>query len=132
MNPALRPVLAVLLTGLWVNASEFLRNEIFLKHYWVGHYQSLGLVFPSEPVNGAVWVSWGFLFALVIHLLARRFSLVQTALVAWLAGFVLMWVVLWNLKVLPEGLLLFALPLSLLECFVGAWIAHRLAPAQRP
>lgn len=132
MSPVLRPALAVFLTGLWVNGSEFLRNEIFLKHYWVDHYQSLGLVFPSEPVNGAVWVTWGFLFALAIHLLSRRFSFVQTALVSWLAGFVLMWVVLWNLKVLPEGLLVFALPLSLLECFVGAWIARRVAPPGHP
>jgi len=38
-----RTVLSVILTGIWVNACEFVRNEVLLKRYWVDHYQSLGV-----------------------------------------------------------------------------------------
>jgi hypothetical protein len=37
-----------------------------------------------------------------------------------------MWVVIWNLNVLPLGLLYFAVPMSLFEAFVAAWIIKRL------
>jgi hypothetical protein len=37
-----------------------------------------------------------------------------------------MWVVIGNLNVLPTGILLYAIPLSLLEAFVAAWIIKRL------
>ncbi len=128
MSLRFRSIAAVILAGLWVNASEFFRNEILLKSYWVNHYQSLELTFPSEPLNGIVWVLWGFLFATAIHIVSRRFGLVQTALVCWLMGFVLMWIVLWNLSVLPSGILVFAIPLSFLEALVGAYICRKVSP----
>jgi multisubunit Na+/H+ antiporter MnhB subunit len=123
-----RSLLAILATGLWVNASEFFRNEVLLKPLWIAHYESLGQRFPSEPVNGAMWVAWGFLFAVLVFALSRRFALVPTAALAWLAGFVLMWIVMGNLNVLPSGLLPWAVPLSLLEAFVAAWVSRRVAP----
>ena len=88
MNIRSRNIIALILTGVWVNASEFIRNEILLKAYWVDHYQSLGMIFPSEPANGMIWIAWGFLFALAIFLISRKFNLIQTALIAWLMAFV--------------------------------------------
>ena len=37
-------------------------------------------------------------------------------------SFVLMWLVIGNLEVLPFKILLFAIPLSILECYIAAWI----------
>jgi len=122
MKLTIRDILAVLLTGVWVNASEFFRNEVLLKNFWVDHYQSLGMVFPSAPLNAAVWVGWGFLLAISIYVISRRFAVLQTALIAWFMGFVLMWVVTWNLSVLPNSILIYAIPLSLLEVFVGSYV----------
>jgi hypothetical protein len=119
-------MLAIVVSGLWVNASEFFRNEIMLKSLWVSHYQAMGKTFPSAPINGALWGLWGFCFAVIIFVLSRRFSLTHTGLLAWVFGFVLMWIVLWNLSVLPNGLLLYAVPLSLLEVFVAAFLCKRL------
>lgn len=119
---------AVLLTGIWINASEFMRNEVFLKEYWVNHYQSLGLTFPSAPINGGVWGLWGFVFALAVYLVSRKFNLIQTMLICWLMGFVLMWLVIGNMSVLPTGILIFAIPLSLLETFVAGYIAQKIHP----
>jgi hypothetical protein len=124
MNQKYQPILAIAFTGIWINASEFLRNEVLLKSYWLNHYQSLGLTFPSAPINGAVWMVWGFIFATSIYLLSQKFSLLQTAIISWLIAFVLMWIALWNLNVLPSGILVYAVPLSLLECLVGAYICH--------
>ena len=128
MNQSSRSILAVVAAGVWVNASEFFRNEVLLKSYWTDYYKSLGLVFPSEPKNGMIWMVWGFLFAWAIYLISRKFSLVQTALLAWLTGFVLMWIVTWNMNVLPPGILVYAVPLSLLEAWLGSYLCKKLAP----
>ena len=121
-------ILPIVLSTLWISLSEFVRNELLVKSYWVQHYESLGLVFPSELVNGMIWGLWSLLFAIAITIISQRFSLLHTTLLSWGVGFVLMWVVLWNLNVLPPGLLIIAVPLSLLEAFVAAWIIQKLSP----
>ena len=131
MKPLSQSILAVIVTGIWVNVCEFFRNEVLLKRYWVDHYQSLGMTFPSEPKNGMIWVLWGFLFALAIYFISRRFNVIQTALVSWFTAFVLMWVVTFNLRVLPSAILVYAVPLSLLEVFIGSTICARISPNKR-
>jgi len=120
-------ILPVLLATIWISISEFVRNEFILKSYWTAHYQSLGLTFPSEPVNGAVWGLWSLCFAIAIFIIAKKFSLMQTTFLSWLFGFVLMWIVILNLNVLPAGILFFAIPLSLLETFVASFIFKKIA-----
>ena len=126
-----RNILAVIVAAIWINISEFFRNGYWLNSDWTGHYRSLGLVFPAQPVNGAVWGLWGLLFAIAIyftgrHVAAPRAPLLATTALAWLYGFVLMWIVTWNLGVLPLRILVFAVPLSILEAFVAAVIIKRL------
>jgi hypothetical protein len=50
MNFMKKTVLPILLATIWISISEFLRNEILFKSYWIQHYQKLGLVFPSDPI----------------------------------------------------------------------------------
>jgi len=127
MNALRRTVMPILLATVWIGLSEFVRNEFLLKSYWTDHYENLGIIFPSEPVNGAVWGLWSLLFAVAIFIISRKFTLIQTTLLSWFVAFVLMWVVIGNLGVLPHGLLPIAVPLSLLEAFVAAWIITRLS-----
>ncbi len=119
-------ILAVILAGFWVSASEFLRNEILLKSHWLRHYQSLGVDYPSAPLNGMIWVLWSFLFALAVYWLSRKFTLLETTLFSWFVGFVWMWLVIGNLGVLPFSILPLAIPLSLLETFLAAWICVKV------
>lgn len=112
---------------MWISLSEFVRNQFLIQSYWTAHYQSLGLTFPAEPINGAVWGVWSLAFAIVIYILLTKFSFAQTVLLGWVIGFLLMWLVIGNLGVLPFGILPIALPLSMLEVFVAAWIIQRLA-----
>ncbi|MCU0644925.1 MAG: hypothetical protein MUC94_11765 [bacterium] len=122
-----KTILPIFLATIWISLSEFVRNELLFKTYWIDYYQKLGLVFPSEPINGAMWGLWSLLFAIAIFIIAKKFSLIQTTLLAWLVGFILMWVVIGNLGVLPYGLLLFAIPLSLLESFIAAYIIKKIS-----
>lgn len=128
MNGILRTaVLPILAASLWISISEFLRNEIIIKSYWISHYEKMGIKFPSEPLNGAVWGIWSVMFAVTVFIISKKFSFIHTALFSWYIGFVLMWTVIGNLGVLPEGLLLVAVPLSLLESFIAAFIIRKLA-----
>lgn len=122
-----KTILPVLLATIWISISEFVRNEFVFKSYWTDHYESLGLDFPDAPVNGAMWGVWSMLFAILIYILNKKFSLAGTTFVSWFAAFLLMWVVTWNLAVLPPGILWFAAPLSLLETFVAALIIRKLS-----
>jgi hypothetical protein len=115
-------ILPVLAATLWISISEFVRNQFLVNSFWTSHYQALGLTFPSEPVNGAVWGLWSLLFAIAIFIMAKKFTLLQTVFLSWFTGFVMMWVVIGNLGVLPYGLLGFAVPLSILEAFIATWI----------
>lgn len=121
-----KTILPILLATFWISLSEFIRNEFLFKSYWVDHYKSLEIVFPSEPINGAVWGLWSLMFAVSIYILLQRFSLLQTTFLAWFMAFVMMWVVTGNLGVLPYGLLLYGIPLSLLESFIAALIIRSL------
>jgi hypothetical protein len=128
-----RFLLATLSAGLWIGANEFLRNELLFKSAWIEKYRSLGLRFPSSPVNNALWAVWGFLLAAVIVHLVRRRKLAETILIAWTLAFALMWIVIGNLGVLPFALLPVAVPWALFEVAGAAFIAARITrPAASP
>ena len=127
MNTLKNTILPIVLATLWISISEFGRNEFLLKTYWTTHFENLGIVFPSEPINGAVWGLWSLCFAIAISIIGKKFSLVQTTLLSWFVGFVLMWISSGNMGVLPFGLLIYAVPLSLLEAFLASYIVKKLS-----
>ena len=120
-------ILPIVLATLWISISEFGRNEFLLKTYWTTHFENLGIVFPSEPINGAVWGLWSICLAIAIFIIAKKFSLVQTTLLSWFVGFVLMWISSGNMGVLPFELLVYAVPLSMLEAFLASYIVKKLS-----
>jgi hypothetical protein len=123
-------ILPVLLATVWISISEFVRNEFLLKSLWIKHYKELGLTFPAAPVNGAVWGIWSLMFATAVFIIARKFTLWETTLLSWFVAFPMMWLVLGNLALLPHMLVLYALPLSLLESFIATLIIKKI-PAVR-
>jgi len=122
-----RTVLAVLLAGVWVNLCEFVRNQLLLLSQWQAHYRGMGQVFPAQPVNALLWVVWAFLLAGTVFAITRRFGLWRTTFLAWVMAFVMMWVAIWNLSVLPLGILPVAMPFSFIEVLGAALICRRLA-----
>jgi len=115
-------ILSVFAAGIWITLSEFIRNEILFKSYWVEHYRALGLGFETSPVNGILWMTWSFLLAYVIYRMLPKFAYVQALFLSWVMAFVMMWVTIYNLQVLPLKLLLFAVPLSMFEVWLAAVI----------
>jgi len=122
-----KTILPILIATVWISISEFIRNEFLFKSIWVDHYDSLGLIFPSEPINGAVWGIWSLAYAIGIFIIAKRFNLWESFLLSWFIGFVLMWLVTGNMGVLPFSILIYAIPLSLLEAFLATWIIKKLS-----
>lgn len=121
-----KTVLPILIATIWISISEFFRNSILLHNFWTEHYETLGLTFPEQPINGAVWGIWSLCFAIAIYIFSKKYTLLQTSILSWFIGFVFMWLVVGNLGVLPFGILLFAIPLSLLEAFVATYIIFKL------
>lgn len=115
-------IIPILITGIWINISETVRWMFLVESYWLEKYQNLNLIFPDETINMIAWMIWGFFYATVIFILSRRYNLLQTTFLSWFVAFVMMWVILWNVGVLPTGMLWFNIPLSLFETFIGAYI----------
>lgn len=132
-NTALKSTfLPIAAATLWISVSEFLRNTFLLHEHWAVHYKGMELVFPEAPVNGAVWGIWSLCLAVAVFVFSKKYTLWQTALLTWFIGFVLMWLVIGNLGVLPWGILPMAVPLSILEAYVASFIVFRLSPGRRP
>jgi hypothetical protein len=119
-------LLAVVVVSIWISLSEFFRNELLFKNYWTTHYENMGITFPSESINGIVWGIWSLVFAYIIFVLLQKFTQGRTVWIAWVAGFILMWLVVGNMGVLPYKILLFAVPLSLLEVWVSVFLYRKI------
>lgn len=124
-------VFPIILATVWISLSEFFRNTFLLHKYWTEHYQSLGLTFPEQPINGAVWGIWSLCFASTIFIFSKKYTLIQTSLLSWFVGFVFMWLVVGNLGVLPFGILIYAIPLSVLETLVATYICFKLDKSRK-
>lgn len=118
-------ILPILITGIWVNISETIRWIFLVESYWLDKYQNLNLTFPNDTVNMIAWMIWGFFHATVIFILSQRYNLLQTTILSWFVAFAMMWIIVWNIGVLPIGMLWFNIPLSLLEALIGAYICIR-------
>ncbi|MEK7603036.1 MAG: hypothetical protein AAB459_02210 [Patescibacteria group bacterium] len=114
--------LAIFLTTLWIGFSEFLRNQLLFNYIWIEHYKELGLNFASKPINGVIWMIWSAVFAVVIYKIYNKFNAKETFVLSWVIGFLMMWLVIGSLGVLPIKLLLFAIPLSFIEVFGAIFI----------
>ena len=126
MQP-MRPLLAILAATVWISVNEFVRNQLVLLDKWAEHYAGLGLTFPAEPVNGAVWGLWSLCFAVIAYFISRNSDPLRAVLLLWSMGFVLMWIVIGNMAVLPFSILPVAIPWSLIEAFGAVWIMKRIA-----
>ena len=124
-----KSILSIIIAGIWITVSEFVRNELLFKGYWLDHYRAMGLEFKTLPLNGVFWMIWSFALAYLIFRLQKKFSAVETILLAWLAAFVMMWLTIYNLQVLPLTLLIFAVPLSLFEVAVATFIISKFRNA---
>jgi hypothetical protein len=119
------PIIKIILAGLWITVSEFIRNEVLFKSYWINRFNALGLQFNTTPLNGMMWILWSFIMAFVIYRLLQRLCFWEVFGLSWLSAFLMMWIVIFNLQVLPVKLLISAVPLSMLEILVAEFILKK-------
>ena len=113
--------------GFWINLSETIRWLFLIESYWVEYYQKLGLIFPKGPLSAIIWMIWGFLFAILLYVLSKKYNTIKTTLISWFAVFVMLWIVLWNVNILPVKILWIVVPLSFVETYIGALIYKKLS-----
>jgi len=117
-----KTIVPVVLAGFWITLSEFVRNEFLLKKVWSNHFASLGLTFETLPVNGVLWMVWSFCLAFFLFRLLRYAAFKEAVALTWLVAFVMMWITIYNLQVLPLTLLAAAVPLSVVEVAVAGFV----------
>jgi hypothetical protein len=67
-----------------------------------------------------------FIFAGITVFIVKKMTAVESMLILWITGFLMMWIVAGNLNVLPFKLLIFAIPLSIIEVFVAVFISRKI------
>jgi hypothetical protein len=127
MNFVKRVLIPILIAWIWISLCEFVRNQFWLISVWTEHYKNMGLIFPTKPINGAVWGIWALVFAILIYFVSKKFTLIQSSIIMWFNGFVLMWLVIGNMNVLPFKILYYAIPFSMIEAFVAVLIIKKLS-----
>lgn len=115
----------ILLVGIWINISETLRWILFSKSYIDIHFEAVNLILPNEPINNILWIIWGIIIAVMIFIISKKFTVLQTTFIIWVVVFVMHWLALWNFTVLPINILWLVVPLSYIEVLVGALICNR-------
>jgi uncharacterized membrane protein len=116
----------VLLVAIWINFSGTVRWMLFAKKKFDALYKGRGLDFPNALANNILWILWGVLAAVLVVSLSKKFSMLHTFSLSYLAAFAMHWIVLWNAAVLPLDLLWIAVPWSLVEVFIAALIANKM------
>ena len=121
-----KTILPILLIGLWINISITIGWMLVLESYWIEKYQSLNLIFPTGLITNITWAIWGFMLATVIFILSKKLTVLQNTILSWFVAFGMMWVIVWNIGVLPTVMLLFNIPNTLFITFIGAVISKKL------
>jgi len=121
-----KTILPIIIIGLWINISITIGWFLILKSYWVEKFNSLNIIFPLEMINNLVWMIWGFMLAIVIFILSKKFTILHTTILSWFAAFAMMWVIVWNIGVLPTRMLLFNIPNTLFVTFIASVISKKL------
>lgn len=115
----------ILLVSLWINIFETLRWVLFAKPLIDDHFKAANLVLPNEPINNLFWLIWGIIIAVMIYIISKKFSVLQTTFIVWIIVYVTHWIALWNFSVFPMNVLWLAVPLTFINIFVGAFICSR-------
>jgi len=128
-------VIVVLITSIWVNASEVFRYFVFVMPRVKAYWNNLESVADMNWVIFSIWGIWDTILTamtvFIFWLYAQRFgynnkSVITSAILAWVFFFVLYWVGAANMGYSDWSILWITLPLSLLELIIANFIAAKL------
>lgn len=113
----------ILVVSIWINIFETLRWILFAKPEIDMHFKAANLLLPNEPINNILWLIWGIIIAVMIFTISKKFKVLQTTIIVWITVYVMHWIALWNMAVLPLNILWLAVPLTFINVLVGALIS---------
>lgn len=128
-----RFLLALLLNALWINASEVFRYLVLVMPMTRSALPQFEQVAPMNGPVFAIWAAWDTLLLVVATgfqwLYLERFGdRLRTAVAAgtwtWAGIFVIFWVAVVNMNLVPREVPAVALPLAWLEMVVSALIVR--------
>ena len=120
-----------LLNFIWINLSEVFRYFVFVMPMMQKAFPQIDGIAQMSPGILAIWGLWDtilvFVSTMICWLFLDRFgdSLKHAFLsgtLVWFSVFVLFWLGNLNMKLAPVSVLLIALPLSLFEMLVAAYL----------
>ena len=123
MKNYLKTIWQIFLVSIWINIFETLRWMLFAKPEIDMHFKAANLVLPNEPINNLLWLIWGIIIAVMIFIVSKKFKVLQTTFIVWITVYVMHWIALWNMAVLPLNILWLAVPLTFINVLVGALIS---------
>lgn len=112
----------ILVISIWINFFETLRWMLFAKPSIDLHFKAANLILPNEPINNIFWLVWGIIIAVMIFIISKKFNVLETTFIVWITVYVMHWIALWNMAVLPINILWLAVPLTFINVLVGALI----------
>lgn len=127
-------VIVVLITSLWINASEVFRYFVLVMPRVRGYWNNLEGIADMNWIIFSIWGVWDMLLsAFVVFLVwlclqvftSKTKSIAVSTILGWTL-FVIFWVAAGNMGYSDWSILWITLPLSLLEMGVAAAIATKL------
>lgn len=113
----------IIIVSLWINIFETLRWMLFAKPDVDMYFKAANLVLPNQPINNILWLIWGIIIAVMIFIISKKFSVLQTTFIVWITVYVMHWIALWNMTVLPINILWLAVPLTFINVLIGVLIS---------
>ena len=117
-----KTVWQIFVVSIWINIFETLRWILFAKPDIDIHFKAANLVLPNEPINNILWLIWGIIIAVMIFIISKKFKVLPTTFMVWITVYIMHWIALWNMAVLPINILWLAVPLTFINVLVGALI----------
>lgn len=113
----------IFVISIWINIFESLRWILFAKPDVDTYFKAANLVLPNQPINNILWLIWGIIIAVMIFIISKKFSVLQTTFIVWITVYVMHWIALWNMTVLPINILWLAVPLTFINVLIGVLIS---------
>lgn len=118
-----KTVWQIFVVSLWINIFETLRWVLFAKPDIDMYFKAANLVLPNQPINNILWMVWSIIMAVMIFIISKKFKVLQTTFIVWIIVYVMHWIALWNMTVLPINILWLAVPLTFINVLIGTLIS---------
>lgn len=128
-------LLLVLITSIWIHISEILRFFIIVLPEMRRSLAPLPQAIPIDGIRLFIWGIWDTVLTIAIvyitwictkHFGKTTKAALLSSVVSWTTFFLLFWIAMVNMNLSKLSLLIYTLPLTLIETTIGAWICIKL------